>query len=106
MNILLTGANGYIGQRLLPVLLEQGHTVHCCVRSRQRFEAPSHARMHVLELDFLQPPADAALPAAIDVAFFLIHAMGEKATFPAGSRLPQKISSGSCRVPNAGRSCI
>lgn len=81
MNILLTGANGYIGQRLLPVLLEQGHTVHCCVRSRQRFEAPSHARMHVLELDFLQPPADAALPAAIDVAFFLIHAMGEKGDF-------------------------
>ena len=28
MNILLTGANGYIGLRLLPQLLDAGHTVH------------------------------------------------------------------------------
>jgi dTDP-4-dehydrorhamnose reductase len=31
MRILLTGANGYIGTRLLPVLLEQGHDVVCIV---------------------------------------------------------------------------
>lgn len=29
MNILLTGANGYIGQRLLPLLVAQGHDVVC-----------------------------------------------------------------------------
>ncbi|WP_273300069.1 NAD-dependent epimerase/dehydratase family protein, partial [Zunongwangia profunda] len=29
MRILLTGANGYIGMRLLPELLEQGHEVVC-----------------------------------------------------------------------------
>lgn len=81
MTILLTGANGYIGQRLLPVLLEQGHTVYCCVRSRQRFEAPAHDRLHIVEVDFLQPPATLALPADIDVAFFLIHAMSDKGDF-------------------------
>ncbi|MGE0090647.1 MAG: NAD-dependent epimerase/dehydratase family protein [Bacteroidales bacterium] len=37
MRILLTGANGYIGKRLLPKLLEQGHKVVCCVRDRKRF---------------------------------------------------------------------
>jgi len=32
MKILLTGATGYIAQRLLPVLLENGHEVVCCVQ--------------------------------------------------------------------------
>jgi len=37
MKILLTGATGYIGKRLLSVLLEQGHEVVCCVRDKKRF---------------------------------------------------------------------
>ena len=36
--ILLTGATGYIGKRLLPVLVEKGYTVICCVRDRNRFK--------------------------------------------------------------------
>jgi len=32
MKILLTGVTGYIAQRLLPVLLQNGHEVVCCVR--------------------------------------------------------------------------
>lgn len=32
MKILLTGATGYIAQRLLPVLVDAGHTIVCCVR--------------------------------------------------------------------------
>ncbi len=37
MNILLTGATGYIGKRLLPVLIELGHHVICSVRDVNRF---------------------------------------------------------------------
>ena len=37
MKILLTGVTGYIAQRLLPVLLENGHEVICCVRDKNRF---------------------------------------------------------------------
>lgn len=37
MKILLTGATGYIGKRLIPVLLDQGHIVVCCVRNKNRF---------------------------------------------------------------------
>lgn len=36
MKILLTGANGYVGKRLLPELLKQGHQVVCCVRDKAR----------------------------------------------------------------------
>lgn len=86
MNILLTGANGYIGQRLLPVLLEQGHIVYCCVRSSRRFGEPTHANMRVVEIDFLNPPAGLALPVDIDVAFFLIHAMSDAGDFASKER--------------------
>jgi uncharacterized protein YbjT (DUF2867 family) len=81
MHILLTGANGYIGQRLLPVLLEQGHTVYCSVRNRKRFEVNPHERVHVLEMDFLNTSHAAVLPEQIDVAFFLIHSMSTKGDF-------------------------
>jgi uncharacterized protein YbjT (DUF2867 family) len=36
MRILLTGANGYVGRRLLPELISQGHEVICCVRDANR----------------------------------------------------------------------
>ena len=76
MNILLTGANGYIGQRLIPVLLEQGHTLYCCVRNKIRFEAEHlPEQVKIVEIDFLQPTADAALPNNIDAAYYLIHSM-------------------------------
>jgi uncharacterized protein YbjT (DUF2867 family) len=60
MKILLTGANGYIGKRLLPVLLEQGHEVYAVVRDRQRFDAggiPGDL-LHVIEIDFLKETSD------------------------------------------------
>ena len=40
MKILLTAATGYIGKRLLPVLVEAGHHVVCCVRDLNRFNPP------------------------------------------------------------------
>ncbi|MBK8567939.1 MAG: SDR family oxidoreductase [Saprospiraceae bacterium] len=81
MKILLTGANGYIGQRLLPVLLEQGHTVHCCVRNRKRFDGPVHERLEIIEVDFLDPAPAATFPTDLDVAYFLIHSMSSKGDF-------------------------
>ncbi|MFO7526078.1 MAG: NmrA family NAD(P)-binding protein, partial [Ignavibacteriaceae bacterium] len=56
MKILLTGATGYIGKRLLPVLIEQGHKVICCVRDKNRFPTDgifSHSNVSLFEVDFL-----------------------------------------------------
>ena len=36
LNILVTGANGYIGMRLIPKLVESGHKVYCAVRNPER----------------------------------------------------------------------
>ena len=82
MKILITGANGYIGQRLIPVLLEQGHELFCCVRNRQRFEAEyTHPRISIIEIDFLQPSENQSFPKEIDVAFYLIHSMSSMGDF-------------------------
>ncbi|MCP9751215.1 SDR family oxidoreductase [Ferruginibacter sp. HRS2-29] len=81
MKILITGANGYIGQRLIPVLLEEGHELYCCVRNSQRFVSDTiHANMHVIETDFLQP-GDTTFPEDIDVAYYLIHSMSSGKDF-------------------------
>ena len=40
MKILLTGATGYVGKRLLPILVENGHEVICCARDLNRFNPP------------------------------------------------------------------
>ena len=82
MRILITGANGYIGQRLIPALLEQGHHLCCCVRSRERFEAEHrHELISIAEVDFLNDPATYTLPENIDVAFFLVHSMSSGNNF-------------------------
>jgi uncharacterized protein YbjT (DUF2867 family) len=77
MRVLLTGATGYIGKRLLPLLLEQGHTVVCAVRDRNRFALPPLRRdqVTVAEVDFLDPSTLLNIPADIDAAYYLIHSM-------------------------------
>lgn len=77
MRILLTGANGYIGKRLLPVLLEQGHTVYCCVRNKERFTHKEllHPNLRILELDLLNPKSLEKIPTNIQVGYYLIHSM-------------------------------
>jgi uncharacterized protein YbjT (DUF2867 family) len=82
MNVLITGANGYIGQRLIPVLLEAGHQLYCCVRNRARFEEEhQHPQIHIIEIDFLQPVDKIPIPDHIDVAYFLLHSMSSGADF-------------------------
>ncbi|MDX6182514.1 SDR family oxidoreductase [Flavobacterium sp. Fl-77] len=77
MKILLTGATGYIGKRLLPILVAQGHHVICCVRDKNRFYIPEdfQQNLEVIEVDFLEKDSLKAIPEAIDAAFYLIHSM-------------------------------
>ena len=77
MKILLTGANGYVGKRLLPELLKQGHQVVCCVRDKARLglDAITLARISIWEIDFLDDVDFKNCPEGIDIAYFLIHSM-------------------------------
>lgn len=77
MRILLTGANGYIGLRLLPQLLELGHEVVCTVRNKNRFSAGKELsdKIEIVEIDFLDPPEVPEEIKNIDAAYYLIHSM-------------------------------
>jgi len=75
MKILLTGATGYIAQRLLPVLLQNGHKVVCCVRDKSRFnhERYNSADLSVIEVNFLVEHTLDQIPYDIDAVYYLIH---------------------------------
>jgi len=77
MNILLTGATGYIGKRLLPILVAQGHHVICCVRDPERFNPPDSLlpNIEVLKIDLLDALSLEQLPISIDAAYYLVHSM-------------------------------
>lgn len=81
MKILLTGATGYIGKRLLPILVSQGHEVICCVRDKNRFYYPKEFQksVEVIEVDFLKQETLSAIPNDIDAAYYLIHSMSGSA---------------------------
>jgi uncharacterized protein YbjT (DUF2867 family) len=77
MKILLTGATGYIGKRLLPLLVNKGHHVICCVRDKTRFNPPSSLipSISVIEIDLLDAASLDKIPTDIDVAYYLVHSM-------------------------------
>jgi len=83
MKILLTGATGYIGKRLLPVLLKLGHEVVCCVRDKNRFPTEGvygHPKISIFEVDFLKDIVFSESIRDIDVAYYLIHSMSSNST--------------------------
>jgi len=77
MRILLTGATGYIGKRLLPVLIGQGHEVICCVRDQQKFHAHTlhQGEITVVEVDLNNEDTLSLIPDDIDCAYYLVHSM-------------------------------
>jgi uncharacterized protein YbjT (DUF2867 family) len=75
--VLVTGATGYVGGRLVPCLLREGYTVRCFVRDAERLRAqPWGEAVEVAEGDALK--ADTVPPAmeGVDAAYYLIHSLG------------------------------
>ena len=77
MKILLTGANGYIGMRLLPKLLDAGHEVICAVRDPKRLSITKDIlkRIKVITIDFSDISEAEKVPNDIDAAYYLLHSM-------------------------------
>ena len=76
--VLVCGATGYVGGRLVPRLLEQGLEVRCLVRSPEKmadFRFHDHPNLKIIEgsLDDLERIKEAA--AGVEVAYYLVHAM-------------------------------
>tara|TARA_R110001632_G_scaffold63318_2_gene151413 strand:- start:70215 stop:71636 length:1422 start_codon:yes stop_codon:yes gene_type:complete len=81
MRILITGATGYIGKRLIPILLNEGHNLICTVRDIARVEHlyPQENNIEFIEADFLKADSLDSIPLNFDTAFYLIHSMTNSA---------------------------
>lgn len=81
MKILVTGATGYIGKRLIPLLLNDGHKIICPVRDVKRAEEyyKNQQNIELIEADFLNSSSLNTIPKDIDVGYYLIHSMSNSA---------------------------
>ncbi len=98
MEVLVTGATGYIGGRLVPRLLAEGHQVRAMTRSRGRLrDVPWAGQVTVVEADALGGDAlDEAL-AGVQAAYYLVHSIGEGAEFEDVDRRAAKAFGEACR---------
>ncbi|MCB1101980.1 MAG: DUF2867 domain-containing protein [Kiritimatiellae bacterium] len=82
MKILVTGATGYIGGRLIPRLLDQGHSVRVLVRDSSRIAGrPWSGRVEVVEGDLLEPDTAHRAAAGMDALYYLVHSMTSSGDF-------------------------
>ena len=76
MKVLVTGATGYIGGRLIPLLLEDGHGVRVLVRDAKRLESKPWAQeVEVVQGDIQDSASLSEAMEGIQAAYYLVHAM-------------------------------
>ena len=76
-SILVTGATGYVGGRLVPRLLERGHRVRCLARDPARLAGrPWRHAIEVVAGDVLRGEGLSAALRGVEVAYYLVHSMG------------------------------
>jgi uncharacterized protein YbjT (DUF2867 family) len=84
MRILLTGATGYIGGRLAPLLLAGGNSVRCLVRDAARLrDRPWASQVEIVEGDLFAPVTLPAALRGVETAYYLVHAMASGGDFRA-----------------------
>ncbi|OMQ22997.1 DUF2867 domain-containing protein [Serratia oryzae] len=75
--ILVLGASGYIGQHLIPRLVEQGHEITAAARRIQWLEEQNWPRVSCRYVDIYRPETLEAALWQIDTVYYLIHGMGD-----------------------------
>lgn len=76
MKVLIAGATGYVGRRLLPTLVEEGHHVVCLARSPERLQLSDKLAKNVTIIKGdLTDSNSFVLPEDLDAAYYLVHSM-------------------------------
>jgi uncharacterized protein YbjT (DUF2867 family) len=80
--ILVTGATGYIGGRLVPHLLELGYSVRCLVRDPAPLQGHFwRSAVEIVAGDVLQPDTLVPAMAGVSAAYYLVHSMSGGSDF-------------------------
>ena len=79
--VLLTGATGYVGGRLLGLLESQGVRVRCMARDPDNLSERTAGTTEVVWGDVLEPISLAEALRGVDVAYYLVHSMGSSGSF-------------------------
>lgn len=79
--ILLTGATGYVGGRLLRALEERGHAVRCLARRPEALQGRVAPGTEVVQGDALKPESLPAALCGIQFAYYMVHSMGSSGDF-------------------------
>ena len=83
----MTGATGYVGGRLVPALVQEGHEVRCLTRVADRLrDLPWRSQVEIAEGDVLDPGALGDALRDVDVAYYLVHALGTGRDFEQSDR--------------------
>lgn len=76
--IMVTGATGYVGGRLVPLLLASGYEVRCLARDPSRLEGRAWEEMsgaEIVQADLLEPSTLPSALKGVEVAYYLVHSM-------------------------------
>jgi uncharacterized protein YbjT (DUF2867 family) len=84
--VLLTGASGYVGGRLLRALVEQGHRVRCLARRPEWLARRTGGAAAVVAGDCLDAASLPAALAGVHTAYYLVHSLGSTGDFEAEDR--------------------
>lgn len=71
--VLVTGATGFIGRRLVPALVEDGHDVRAMTRRPESYDGPGEA----VGADVMDPASLTAALKGVDVAIYLVHSLDD-----------------------------
>ena len=98
MRILVTGATGYVGSRLVTTLLDEGHDIVAAARNTGRLARFGwHSDVTGVELDASDAAsANAAFAGPIDIVYYLVHAIGQPDFRDADNRAAGNVAA-ACR---------
>jgi uncharacterized protein YbjT (DUF2867 family) len=84
--VLLTGATGYVGGRLLRRLEESGRPVRCMVRRPEALSGRAAEETEIVYGDVLKPDSLSEALAGVTVAYYLVHSMAASGPFAGADR--------------------
>ncbi len=94
--VLLTGATGYVGGRLLPILENCGYSIRCISRRPERVQSEVGPKTEVVRGDVLDDESLTKALEGIHTAYYFVHSMGSGSDFEELDRKAAKLFADAC----------